>query len=315
MEHKKQHWIPRSYLAAWCDPSTPEHHTPYVWQFTKDGKSRKRKAPKNIFHEKDLYTIPLSDGSRELALEHGLAGLEGEFVRIRDTVLAASRCLSEKDQLLLCAYIGAMHARGVPHLDHWKNQFRKAIDLGDRLKRTVEALSPEERAEAARKHPPPLGDPRSSISHEDFKRAVEGPVAPWVASMIRIQLPWLTRMQLQVLTTDDDVGFITSDQPCVWFDPVAHLRPWPLQSPGLATKTIEITFPVSPDQLVLLTHNAGTPGYYLPIPQRIVDELNRRTRFLASRHFIVNRDSTKERWFEVARRHPPKEDTFGESLP
>ena len=232
MEHKKQHWIPRSYLAAWCDPSTPEHHTPYVWRFTKDGKSRKRKAPKNIFHEKDLYTIPLSDGSRELSLEHGLAGLEGEFVRIRDNVLATSTCLSDTDQILLCAYIAAMQARNMPHLEHWKKQFQKAIDLGDQLTRGLQALSPEERAEAATRNPPPLADTRSSMSHEDFKRAVEGPAAPWVASMIRTQLPWLRQMQLQVLTTDDDVGFITSDQPCVWFDPVAHLRPWPHQSPG-----------------------------------------------------------------------------------
>ena len=116
-----------------------------------------------------------------------------------DNVLAVSGCLNDRDHLLLCAYIGAMQARGVPHLNHWKTQFQKAIDLGDSLTRTMQALSPEERAKSAKRCLPPLADIRSSIGHEDFKRAVEGPAAPWVAHMIRVQLPWLKRMQLQVL--------------------------------------------------------------------------------------------------------------------
>ena len=79
LPHKRQHWIPRSYLNAWCDPATPKEHQPYVWRFEKDGTSRARKSPKNIFHATDLYTIHLSDGTRELSIEHGLSELESEF--------------------------------------------------------------------------------------------------------------------------------------------------------------------------------------------------------------------------------------------
>lgn len=32
--HKKQHWVPRSYLKAWVDPE----NSPYVHIFNKDGK-------------------------------------------------------------------------------------------------------------------------------------------------------------------------------------------------------------------------------------------------------------------------------------
>ena len=294
MTHKKQHWIPRSYLAAWCDLDTPDDHTPYVWRFAKDGESRRRKAPKNIFHEKDLYTIHLSDGSRELALEHGLAELEGEFVRIRDDVLSASKTMGRRDHLLLCAYVGAMMARGVPHLNHWTKQFREALERIEEFRESMLALTPEERARVAKFNAPSRSNP--SCSYEDFKKIVEGPVAPWVASMIEIQLPWLARMQPLVLTTDDNTGFITSDRPCMWFDPEAHRRPWPLRSPGLATPTIEITLPISPAQVLVLTYNEDVTGY-CPVPLRVVDALNRRMRLWADQYVIVNRDATKDVWF------------------
>ena len=114
--HKKQHWVPRAYLAAWCDPDTPEGHDPYVWRFAKDGLERDKKGPKNIFHETDLYTIRRDDGTRNLDVEHGLAGLETHFVRIRDDVLAKARPIGPDDGMLLRAFTAAMLVCSMPHL-------------------------------------------------------------------------------------------------------------------------------------------------------------------------------------------------------
>ena len=50
MKHGKQHFVPQSYLRAWCDPETPDGQEPYVWRFAKDGTDARRKAPENIFH-------------------------------------------------------------------------------------------------------------------------------------------------------------------------------------------------------------------------------------------------------------------------
>ena len=38
-KHKKQHFIPRSYLESWCDPKTPHGQNPYIWLFSKDGEN------------------------------------------------------------------------------------------------------------------------------------------------------------------------------------------------------------------------------------------------------------------------------------
>jgi len=116
--HKKQHWIPQSYLGPWCDPDVLCGHEPYVWRFDKDGSEGHPKAPKNIFAETNFYTVQLPDGTRDLTLEHGLAGLESDFCRIRDTAIAGRDPLSSDDRTVLCIFVAAMHARTRAQRDH-----------------------------------------------------------------------------------------------------------------------------------------------------------------------------------------------------
>ena len=117
-KHKKQHFVPQCYLRAWCDPDTPDGHEPYVWRFAKDGTDARRKAPENIFHETDLYTITMPDGERDLRLEQGLSQLEGEFVKIRDSILAREQPFEARDHSILCAFIAATRARTPTNRDH-----------------------------------------------------------------------------------------------------------------------------------------------------------------------------------------------------
>ena len=55
--NKKQHYVPKFYLKAWCDSGTPQ--SAYIWMASKDGTSIERKSPSNIFHETDLYAIDI----------------------------------------------------------------------------------------------------------------------------------------------------------------------------------------------------------------------------------------------------------------
>ena len=300
LSHKRQHWIPRSYLKAWCDPATPERQQPYVWRFEKDSVSRARKSPKNIFHATDLYTIHLSDGTRELSIEHGLSGLETEFVRIRDEILARECAVSQKDRFLLCAFVAAMKARSRSQLQHLHSQFQEIFDRMTRFKEMMEARPLHERVAAARRvpRPRPSGDKRTG-DYEDVKAIAEGPMGPWVAELTNGQLPYLTRMNLAVLTTSSALGFITSDRPCVWFDPESHKRPLNLRGAGLGFPSTEITLPASPRQMLVLSWS-DLSGY-CDVPIGVVDDLNRRTRFYADEYFIVNRERTKPIWFDDGR--------------
>lgn len=294
MKHKKQHWIPQSYLKAWCDPNASESHDPYVWCFSKDGKVGKKKAPKNIFFEKEFYTIHLDDGVRDLAIEHGLAGLEDAFVSIRNNRLAKLATPSAEEHSLLRGMIAAMRSRTRAHLLHMQRQWRSVLDRCDTMNEEMLAKSPEERMSFATSVGPVESD--SSLTLDQVRELAEGPIGPMVAAEVQTQLPILAQMHMAVLCTDDPLGFITSDMPCVWVDPEAHKRPFPLNATGLGWKTIEVSLPVSPRQLMLLSWQP-LEGY-IDVPSEQVDEFNRRARFTCDEQFIVCRNEQRDVWFD-----------------
>ncbi len=68
------------------------------------------------------------------------------------------------------------------------------------------------------------------------------------------------------------------------------------QSPALMYESIEITLPVSADQIIFLNRK-GFSGY-LPASEKLVDEFNRRTRFNCAEYFVNNTQLTRPIWFD-----------------
>ena len=118
-------------------------------------------------------------------------------------------------------------------------------------------------------------------------------------SLIRTEMEFLPAMSLTVFCTDDDLGFITSDRPCVWLDPEAFKKPFPFNQPVLASRTIEITLPLSPSHCALLSWFEGEDSY-MDVDRQNLDQLNRRTRFSCVEHFIARHNQTNEFWFDPA---------------
>jgi len=293
--HKKQHFVPRSYLTAWCDPNTPTGQEPYVWRFSSDGSSSARKAPDNIFHETDLYTIELPEGERGLVLENGLAQLESEFVSIRDTKLKGFETIEFTEHILLCAFIAAAQARTPAQRDHLAGQWKNILKTADSMMEWAKTATPEEKRAAARMAQPNRDKDRS-LTYNEVKAMAEKPLQTMMFPAIRTLTPLLARLDFVVFTSIGGLGFITSDNPCVWFDPEGYKRPPLYQGPALMYESIEITIPVSPDQIIVLNRR-GLSGY-LPAPDRMVDDLNRRTRFNCTDYFVNNTNSTRPIWFD-----------------
>jgi len=117
--NKKQHYVPEFYLKAWCDPNAPQDYEPYLWIASKDGSNIRPKAPSNIFHGTDLYTIKI-DGKRDLAIEKSLAQIEGEFSLIRRNKLEKRLKLNVRDKIIICAFAAAMYSRTLASGERWK---------------------------------------------------------------------------------------------------------------------------------------------------------------------------------------------------
>jgi hypothetical protein len=299
--HKAQHWIPRSYLRAWVDLDTPEGHEPYVHVFSRDGSEHRTRAPANLFKETDLYTITLPDGGRDLRLEHGLSDLETAFSAMRKDFIAKRRQLSVVRRQKLMAFVAALLTRTPAfrdhHLAHWQEVQRKMEDLDEAMKKTT----PERRARAATVSIPPR-DQKSTMTLDDVRRITASPMEHLLVPFIGGQLPFLLRMRCRVLCTTSEPGFITSDGPVVWFDPKWHTKPPLYRAPSLSDPLLEITVPLSPQQLMVLTHHdPAAPQYeidYMDVADDVVTEMNRRTRFQCDKEFVVQRQTTMPRWFE-----------------
>ncbi|CAE6873007.1 hypothetical protein R69927_07837 [Paraburkholderia domus] len=77
--------------------------------------------------------------------------------------------------------------------------------------------TPEQRAAAARISAGSSSDAR--LRHAEVRELATKQLQTMMASVLKVQVPVLAKMDMAIFCTVDDVGFITSDRPCIWFDP------------------------------------------------------------------------------------------------
>lgn len=294
MKNKNQHFVPKSYLKAWCDPNTPSSEEPYVWRFTRDGSKSKRKAPHKIFLETDMYTIKQIDGSRNLTLEHGLSGLEDAFVGIREKIIHG-KPLELEEHIDLCAFIAALRSRTKSQREHLKQQWGQPLKMMEDLIEWGETATVEEKKKMA-SFSSSSRNKKRELNYEQVKEIATQPLQKLMVPMIASLTPLLCKLDIAILETFSKPGFITSDDPCVWFDPEAYKRPPLYQAPGLMYPSIEIRLPITPNYMILLNRRR-IEGYFR-LNESLTEEMNRITRFCSHEYFIVNKSVTKAIWFD-----------------
>jgi hypothetical protein len=273
-QKKQQHILPQCYQKSWLAPDCPSDFEPYVWLFKKDGTEKKRKAPKHVFVENEKYTIRLNDGSRDLIVEDTLMRTEDAFMAVLPKI-KDRRKLETEDIGRLCVFTAAMHAR----TNTMGRQFRKF--LGDIHELVVKGEHDH--------NAPPI----TSLETKDMAQYAHQRM---IQATLQVVPQMLFRMSLAILETNERLGFITSDTPCVLFDPDAYRRPPGLRSPNLSNTHIEVSLPLTPEHALVFSHSR-VRGYMPAVPQ-YVDDLNRRVRFGCSEHFISWKGETNPFWFE-----------------
>jgi len=59
-------------------------------------------------------------------------------------------------------------------------------------------------------------------THEEVKALRENPLQHMLPSMVPTTAKLLAPLKMSILCPNDFIGFITSDAPCLWHDPVAY---------------------------------------------------------------------------------------------
>jgi Protein of unknown function (DUF4238) len=123
-----------------------------------------------------------------------------------------------------------------------------------------------------------------------------------VIQSVKSATPFLFGMQQLILKADDELGFVTSDAPCVMYNPKSHTFPPFYRSPGLAQKDVEIILPLTPQHLLAYRH--GVPvATTMQVDRSVVDEFNRYQVFFAGEEIVSWKGATRPAWFE--KRDPP----------
>lgn len=277
MKKRKQHLIPNCYLKAWCDPTTPPGQEPYIWLHSVDTNERRRKSPRKTFTETDRYTIESSGGGRNLRIEDTLADIETKFVGIRDQ-LEGVRQIPATDHFLLCAFVAAMVSRTKPAGDHWGKVWS---DLQSQARKIAQAHG-------------------SEVNAPQLNLSVHNAMASVVHFTIKVLAPMLFHLRSGIYYAESRGAFITSDNPCVWYDPDSLKRPPLLRSPALCYPNVKILLPLSPNSLLMLSYDKQYAGYF-HASEQFIDEVNRLIRFNSHQHYITRDGRTKNLWSECAR--------------
>ena len=236
-----------------------------------------KRSPEKSFRATDKYTIRLPNGNRNLAIEDTFAQIETHFVGFLGRIRKQQK-LSTTDRARLCVFAAAMHSRTTAAGAHWRKQHQQ-------LHEQIVALEQAHHTQ-----------PSLSLETQKY---VENAHQELIAASLEIEAPLLFQMQMTILVANDEIGFITSDTPCIWFNPNLYKFPPAFRSPGLGHKDIEVTLPLTPDHLLMISHRAYPA--YVEVAQNVVDESNRQTRFHSAQEFVSRNGETRPYWFDLGK--------------
>jgi hypothetical protein len=184
--------------------------------------------------------------------------------------------LTPRDRAHLCIFTAAMHTRTIAMGDHWKATQQELHNVVTNLEKQHHAA------------------PTTSLR---TAKMVEYAAQHLITMGIDVEAPLLFEMPMTIMMTADELGFITSDAPCVWLNPQLYKVPPFYRSPGLAQRDIEVTLPLTPHHLLLISHRKYP--LYIDVEQKALDEGNRLRRFHCEKEFVSWKGETRPYWFEI----------------
>jgi hypothetical protein len=299
--HGRQHYVNQSYLSGWVDPDTPATQEGYVWVFPRREGLGKRKAPRNLFYETDLYTLKLRNGARDIRIEKSLSIIEGMFAKVRAGPIRAREHVSDDDRAILAVFVAANLARTLKQRNHLRGQFGRILEIGEQMTEAMRAkrkeLSPAEYnayVKSVSGVRPPTRD--NEISIDAIKELHAHPLQHLMWPQIQARSSELYEMYLTFATTTDATGFVTSDAPTVVRRFGLEGIPFHWRPTSFLVGKTEVCMPISPDALAIFHLRAGIDEYVAVRPSDL-DEWNEVACYYSHEEVVVRRNQKPDGWY------------------
>jgi len=299
MKHKRQHIVPNCYLSAWLEPVTPPGQQRALWKFSKDGTGKHRRSPKKTFVESDRYTVLLKNGERDLRVEHRLDQIENDFSCVLRRLERREKLMT-LDRAKLAIFTAAMLGRTKRRSDHWKDTWQNLRGMVSQF----QGDGAGSKASGTLRRDEPLPPGAVSVSAEEIDDFLVNSHPEYLTNTIEVAGPMLFAMDLSIYSTDDRLGFLTCDEPCIMHNPTAY-RYHPIRrSPGLRQRDVQVLMPLSPRLLIAFSHQQTYP-FITPLPKKHVDEINRMMVWHADKEFVSWQGELRDEWFAGPDASPP----------
>jgi Protein of unknown function (DUF4238) len=299
MKHKRQHIVPNCYLSAWLEPVTPPGQQRALWKFAKDGTDKHRRSPKKTFTESDRYTVLLKNGKRDLTVEHTLDKIENDFSGVLRR-LRRRETLTIRDKAKVAVFTAAMLGRTKRRANHWKESWQDLRHMVSHF----EGEGNEIKASGTLPLNEPLPPGAVRVNGAEIDQFLVNSHPEYLTNTISIAAPQLFAMDLSVYSTDDELGFLTSDEPCIMHNPTAYRYHPMMRSVGLRQRDVQVLLPLTPRLLIAFTHKQTYPRI-TPLSERQLDEVNRMIVWHADREIVSWRGILRPEWFCTPDENPP----------
>lgn len=255
MENRRQHYIPQFYLNKFVDPIISPPMMPFVWVFKKEANESRKKAPINTAYGMGFYDLHLKDGTISIDIEKNLMLLENRAAEISKKIEKGC-IISKTDRMIYSEFIWTMQMR----TPYQRNNLNKAISEAQRYMMKIAIDHPECLKNIITKK----GNNEKEITDIEMENLIEiiktdrfditVPQEYSISNMVTLAEEFtkiIYNMNWCFLMSPEDSYFITSDNPVIIKDPKNTSC---FYGDGyLSSKSIELTFPISPSICLLAT--------------------------------------------------------------
>ncbi len=278
---RKHHYLPQFYLEGFR--ILPQKgKKPHIWQIEKNGSQKHyNQAITDTGCIRDYYSLDHNQEPDHKTIESLLSTIESKQAKLVQSIIESKR-IKNSQVRELAELISLMRYRIPAFASHIEISHRKIVlDTFKIMYRSGKFGSPPKVLQQMFES---KGiDETLNIKISNWKiieKILEVGFSPESISM-------LSQLNYQIYYTGETTSFITSDNPVALFHPnYDDLKPYGV---GLATKGVELSFPLSSDTLVVAGRHLES-GSYLAKHDH-VNEFNRRTIIMGENYIFSNKIS------------------------
>ncbi len=277
---RKHHYLPQFYLEGFkIEPQTGKKA--HIWQIEKNG-NQKHYSPsiEDTGCIRDYHSLDYDDQERDHStIEKALSNIEGEQATLLKSITESKKF--ETSQVAeLAQFISLMRYRVPSFAKHIETSLRSVVSDSFKIMYQSGAFGT------------PPDKLRKQIEDKGIDKAIVFSISNWkvLSHMLDVGLSsesisLLSQFNYQIYDAGDRNTFITCDNPVALFHPdYESIKPYGV---GLATKDVEITFPLNSNILLRAGINLE-PGNFQASTEQVT-EFNRRAVIMSESYVFTSK--------------------------